>query len=435
MSLRGIILLVYMVGSIPICFLLPFYGIVLWTVVAFLNPQSFIWMANDSLPWAMAVAIPTLAGFLFFSRGGINRLGTREVGLIVILWTWFTITTLVSTSTPLFLHHAEDTWYRWQFVSKVLLMTVVTIAIVDSFERLRILLVVIAGCFGCFVLKAIPFVIVTAGSQRVYGPERSMVADNNDLGLALNMTLPLFFFLSHTESKRWVKWLFGSLFLLTIPVIFATYSRGALVGLTVVMFLMFLQLKQRLLLVPVIALGVLIVVLFAPDSWKQRMDPTRPDAVDASARNRLNAWHFAYNLASDYPITGGGFDTFSVELFRRYAPVPQDAHGPHSIYFEILGEHGFVGLFLYLILVGSSFTSAHGLVKRARRAGDQLVIHYANMIRFSMVGFLASGLFLGRAYFDYYFALIACLAILKSVCSVEWPGLRPVDLIPEEQAA
>ena len=135
MSLRGIILLVYMVGSIPVCFALPFYGIVLWTVVAFLNPQSFIWMANDSFPWAVVVAIPTLAGFLFFSRGGINRLRTREVGLIVILWVWFTITTLVSTSTPLFLHHAPDTWYRWQFVSKIFLMTVVTVAIVDSFQR------------------------------------------------------------------------------------------------------------------------------------------------------------------------------------------------------------------------------------------------------------------------------------------------------------
>jgi probable O-glycosylation ligase (exosortase A-associated) len=407
----------------------------MWTVVAFLNPQSFIWIANDSFPWAMAVAAPTLAGLVVFSRGWMQRLATREVAMIVILWLWFTVTTVVSTSTPIFIHHAPDTWYRWQFVSKVLLMTVVTIAIVDTFARLRILLMVMAGCFGCFVLKAIPFLIATAGTQRVYGPEHSMVADNNDLGLALNMTLPLFFFLAQSEEKRWVKRLFGTLFLLTIPVIFATYSRGALVGLLVVMVLMFLQLKQRWRLLPVIALGVLIVVLFAPATWKHRMDPTRSDAVDASARNRLNAWHFAFNLACDYPITGGGFDTFSNELFQRYAPDPTDPHGPHSIYFEILGEHGFVGLILYLLLVGSAFLSTHHLVRQARQAGDRLVINYANMIRFSIVGFLSSGLFLGRAYFDYYLALIACLAILKRVCAVEWPALASEELVPEEQAA
>src|SRR4051812_8024779 len=213
MGVRAIILLVLMAGSIPVCLWRPFYGIALWGVLSFLNPQAFVWGAGAA-PWAAMVAVPTVAGFLIFSRGWIRRITSTECLLLAALWLWFTVTTLVNTGHPLFLHHAAETWFRWNFVSKVLLMTVVTVGVVDSFERLRKLVMVIAGCFGFYVLKSLPFMNVTAGSQRLYGPEASMIADNNDFGLALNMTLPLFFFLGKTESDRRLSYLFGFLFVI-----------------------------------------------------------------------------------------------------------------------------------------------------------------------------------------------------------------------------
>ena len=419
MPLRGLVLISFFVLSLPVCFVRPFYGIILWTVVAFLNPQAYVWSAGTAFPWALAVAIPTLIGFPIFTKG-LKNLNSQKVFLIFALWIWFTITSIISTNTPLFMHHAQDTWYRWAFVSKILLMTVVTIAVVESFAQLRILILVIAGSFGFFVAKAAPFIILTGGAYRLYGPPSSMVADNNDFGLALNMTVPIFFFLAQTEERRWVRWLFGFLCLITVPAIFFTYSRGALVGLIAVSCLMFLQLKQRLVLVPVIVLGILVALFFAPPSWTSRMDPTSGNVVDASAQERLNAWAFARNLAADYPITGGGFATFTPELFARYAPITFDYHGSHSVYFGLLAEHGYVGLTLYLILVISCFVGAHQLVKEARRRDDPVVVNYANMLRFSMVGFLTSGMFLGRAYFDYFFTIVACLAVLTRVAREHW---------------
>ena len=204
MPIRGVLMLAFFVASLPVCFIRPFYGIALWAVVAFLNPQSsiFYWSFAASFPWAEAVAIPTLCGFVVFSTGWVGRLATREVYLMAVLWIWFTMTSIVSSQTPLFMHHTQDTWYRWGFVSKILLMTVVTIAIVDTFARLRILVIVMAGCFGVLVLKSLPFIILTGGAYRLFGPQFSMVGDNNDFGLALNMTLPLFMFLAQTESNQ-----------------------------------------------------------------------------------------------------------------------------------------------------------------------------------------------------------------------------------------
>jgi putative inorganic carbon (hco3(-)) transporter len=421
--LRGVLLIAFIVGSLPFCFLRPFYGIALWTIIAFLNPQGFTWSAASALPWAQIVAAPTIAGLMVFV-GGWNRLMSREVALVVILWLWFLITSLVSSSDPVFEHHAHDTWYRFSFVSKILLMAILTVPIVNSFEKLRMLLLVVAACFGIFVAKSLPFIIASGGAHRLYGPPNSMIADNNDFGLALNMTMPIFFFLAQTERNAWVRRLFAFLFLATIPAIFFTYSRGALVGLVAVSGLMILtlSLKQRVMLIPVIVGGLLVALLFAPESWKERMDPTRKDAVDASAKARLNAWAFARNLAAEYPLTGGGFATFTHSLYSRYAPsgAGQVIHGAHSVYFQVLAEHGYMGLALYLTLVGSCLLTARGVAKAAKLRQDRTALQYANMIRFSLAAFLTSGLFLGRAYFDYFFCLVSCVAILRRVIAEKW---------------
>jgi probable O-glycosylation ligase (exosortase A-associated) len=417
---RDTIVLLFICGTLPVCFVRPFYGICLWTIVSFLNPQTLTWGPALGFPLAVAVAIPTLAGFFVFVRGWMPRLASVEFCLIFALWLWFTITSEAASNTPLFMHHAQDTWYRWQFVSKILLMTTITLATLRSFAQLRRLVLVLAGCFGVFVAKAFPFIILTGGAFRLYGPDYSMIADNNDFGLALNMTAPLFFFLALTEQNRWVKRMFAALFVMTIPAIFCTYSRGALVGLIVIFTCMFFQLKQRFALLPVIVLAVLVAVLFAPPAWKHRMDPTTDDVMDASARGRLNAWAYSWNLASDYPITGGGFATFTPQLFARYAPKALDIHGPHSVYFQVLAEHGFLGLGLYLSLILAAAAGSFQVMRMARFYGDQVIIHYVNMFRFSMLGFLTSGVFLGRAYFDYFFTIVACIAILKRVGRERW---------------
>ena len=428
MPLRGLLLIAFLVVSVPFCFRRPFYGIVLWIVLAFLNPQSFTW-SFEAFPWAMVVAVPTILGMLVFERR-LNRLASRESALLIALWAWFTVTTLVSTNQPEFAHHAAETWERWNFVSKIILMTLVMLPIVNTYERLRILVLTIAGCFAFYVLKAFPFIITTGGGHKLYGPAYSMIADNTDFGLALNMTLPLYFFLAQSELKRWVRLACWFTFLVTIPAIFFTYSRGALVGLAAVFLNMMLQSKRRLSLVPVAVLGGVVALSFAPDAWQNRMDFTREDAIDYSAQARLNAWAYARALAADYPITGGGFATFTEELYARYAPGwVGNVYGPHSIYFQVLAEHGYVGLGLYLVLVLSCLARSRQLRKAARVRGDTGVALYAQMFQMSLAGFLVSGLFLGRAYFDYFFAIVACISILDRCAKERWRAVtEPAQL-------
>jgi putative inorganic carbon (HCO3(-)) transporter len=435
-SLRDIFVMAVIFGSIPVCFFRPTYGAALWLVMAFVNPQDYGWgLAQRSSP-ALLVAIPTILGFFAFSRNW-KQIACREVFLMAVLWLWFTATTLNSAYDPAFAEKAASAWYRWGFVSKILLMTVVPIGIIDTWRRFRLIMLTIACSFGILAIKTLPIMILSDGASRVYGPSYSMISDNNDFGLALNMALPFFFFLAKTEEKPRMKWLMGLFFMATIPAIIFTYSRGALVGLVAVLVCMLLQAKQRLVLVPLTGLVCLFALFVAPQAWRDRMKTMSPDSLDPSALSRINAWTYSWNMTKDYPIMGGGFDAFTPSLFRRYAPSAADVHGPHSIYFGVMAEHGFPGLFLYLTIVGSCFLTLHGIVRRARYHGDPESAGYANILRFSLVGFLVSGAFLGRAYFDFYFSLVACVAILKQQCEARWAENHDTELeeLPENEVA
>jgi putative inorganic carbon (hco3(-)) transporter len=170
------------------------------------------------------------------------------------------------------------------------------------------------------------------------------------------------------------------------------------------------------------------------------MDFRRDGALmDASALSRINAWTYSWRLAHDYPVTGAGFEAFTPELFDRYAPNPQDVHGPHSIYFGVLAEHGFVGLGLYLLLLASCFLDLARVRRFGRRHDDDRICAYANMLQVCLLAFLVAGAFLGRAYFDYYFTIVACTAILTRLCRKEGPigetNAEEAELAAEEQIA
>ena len=157
--------------------------------------------------------------------------------------------------------------------------------------------------------------------------------------------------------------------------------------------------------------------------------------IDSSARSRFNSWTYSWRLALDYPVTGGGFEAYTQSLFNLYAPNPQDVHGPHSIYFGVLAEHGFVGLALYLSLVFSSFLTLRRVGRQARRWGDIRTANYATMLQMSLIGFLASGAFLGRAYFDYYFTVVACTVAVSRLWQLDCLAADSSELILQEQTA
>src|SRR5689334_22037672 len=99
MPIRDIIVLTLILGSLPFCFFRPFFGILMWNVVSFLNPHRFTWGPAYDFPVALLVAVATLMGAVLFERNW-KHFVSRNVWLIVLLWLWFTFTSLRNTEIP-----------------------------------------------------------------------------------------------------------------------------------------------------------------------------------------------------------------------------------------------------------------------------------------------------------------------------------------------
>jgi probable O-glycosylation ligase (exosortase A-associated) len=201
--------------------------------------------------------------------------------------------------------------------------------------------------------------------------------------------------------------------------------------------------KMRLGLALLAVLPFLLLIM--PKSYFERVESISNYEQDQSAMGRIRAWRVATQIALQRPI-GGGFNSIIEENYRRYAPEvaeevdelsPDHFSEAHSIYFKALGDHGFPGLFLYLVL---GFSAYHGAGRLARQCRDSPSLDWAGrlaaMIQVSFVGFAVGGAFLGLAYFDLYYCLIAIVLGLQiSVRSARQTASEPDSGVDETDLA
>jgi probable O-glycosylation ligase (exosortase A-associated) len=165
---------------------------------------------------------------------------------------------------------------------------------------------------------------------------------------------------------------------------------------------------------------------------EQETEETR----DASATGRIQAWQTAWNIAVDNPLTGAGFralwhEGIWLKYYRGEILAVRDAH---SLYFELLEEHGFLGLGIYLLVLVSTLMSLRHIRKRWRGHPEHGVLaNYAEMTQLGLYPFMVAGAFLTVAYFDLYFAFVATSAVLRRL-SEEAEKAVAMEPAPLQQA-
>ena len=406
--MRDIILTAIIIGLIPMIIRRTDIGVLTWNWLSFMNPHRLTWGFAYSLPWNQLVAIVTL-GSLFFSKEKKSFPWSK----LTVIWLGFIVWVNLSTLVATFPAEAFEEWDRFM---KIQLMVFVSLLVMKSPERIRALVWVITLSIGFYGVKGGYFALITGGEYLVWGPAKSFIGGNNEIALALIIIQPLLWFLRQLSENRWVRLgLLASVALCFIAII-STYSRGAFLAGAVMLVLLILKSNKKLLFAPILVVMAMTAVMFMPDQWSDRMSTIQTYQEDGSARGRINSWMFAFNLAKDQPFFGGGFGAFDAELFARYAPNPTDVHDAHSIYFEVLGEHGFVGLAFYLSLAIGVLFLTQKTQRRARRIpGQSWVADLAAMIQVSFIGYGVGGAFLGLAYFDLPYQLFAISILLSKL--------------------
>jgi probable O-glycosylation ligase (exosortase A-associated) len=405
--MRDVALTLFIVGTLPFILRRPHIGVLVWTWIGFMNPHRLTWSFAYDLPFAMIVALFTLAGLLM-SREPKKVPWTRESIILAIFVGWMLITTMQAI-------YPVQAWAYFNQVWKIQLMVFVTMMLMQSRERLNQLVWVIAMSLAFYGVKGGIFTITHGGVYHVHGPEGSFIGGDNEMGLALIMTIPLVRYLQLTARSVWVRAFLTAVMILCAISTVGSQSRGALLGLAAMGVFLWFKSRNKVFTALLGAVAIGLVLLVMPQQWYDRMATIQTYESDPSAIGRINAWKMAFNMAKDRPL-GGGFDVFHDYSFALYAPNPDDVHASHSIYFEIIGEQGFIGFGIFLMLGLMTWGAASWVIGRASRDREKRwAADLAAMVQVSLVGYATAGAFLGLAYFDYYYTLIAVVVLCKTL--------------------
>lgn len=406
--MRDIALALFIFGTIPFILSRPYIGLLVWSWLGYMNPHRLCYGFAYSFPWVMMIAALTLVSFAISKERKSIPMSAVSLLLFVFL-TWTGITTLVAVEPA---SAAE----KFQEFAKIVVMVFVTLAMVNTRERMHWLVWMVVVSLGFYGVKGGVFTVLGGGVNHVLGPPGSFISDNNALALALCMILPLMRYLQLQATRKAVRVGMGLGMLLTGIAILGTYSRGGLIGLVVVAGALFLKTRRRFAMVLVIIGVGLIAYHFMPAKWTERMGTLHEATQTSSGESRIQSWKFAANVAFHRPLVGGGFDDYqSASLWAAYAPEGAIQRAIHSIYFRTLGEQGFPGLILFLGLLFASWRNCSRVRKKTRDLPEQRWAYdLASMLQVTLVAFMVAGAFLPMPYFDLSYQLMALSALLAA---------------------
>lgn len=413
--MRDVLTLMVIFSAVPLIFLRPHVGILAWCWISYMNPHRLSWGFAYEFPVAMVVGVATLLAWML-SKDPKKLQVDAVSGLLLAFVVWMSFANLFAMVPDL-------AFQKWTQCFKIILMTFVTMALMQKRERLHAMIWVIVLSLGFFGAKGGLFTALEGGTSRVWGPPGTFIADNNALAMALIMALPLMRYLQvHSESKL-IRMGFYGLMILTAFSIIGSQSRGAFLGGIAMAAFLVMKSRQRVMISLLVVGFITVGVFFVPQSWIDRMRTIETYQEDSSALSRLEVWGFALKIVNDRPLVGGGFRvSYDDSIYLKYVPDARKGRGRnyHSVYFEILGELGYPGLLIYLALLGAAWRSGSRLISLTKRRPE---LHWAGdlarMIQVSLVGFGVSGAFQNLAFFDLYFHLIAMLFLARHIVMAE----------------
>lgn len=380
----------------------PWIGVLCWTWISLMNPHQLTYRLS-ALPVAAAVGAATLIG-LFVTRDRRDFELRREGVMLLVFMTWMCITLPSSFA-------FDEAFELWKRVMKIDMMIIVAIVLLHTRRHIEALVWVLVISIGFFGVKGGLFTAATGGNYRVWGPDYSYIQGNNEVALAIVMTIPLMRYLQLQMKHALSRHVMTFCMLCMAAAALGSHSRGALLALGAMGGLMWWRGKNKL----VTAVGFVVVgaamASLMPHEWWERMGTIKSYDKDDSALGRINAWYMAFNLAKAN-FFGGGFQVGLPALFALYAPDPQDLHAAHSIYFMVLGEHGFIGLFLFLTLFLLVYLSAGRLRVQARaQPQTQWLSDLGAMCQVSLAGYAVGGAFLSLSYWDMPYNILVLVVV------------------------
>jgi len=403
----------------------PFIALGMWIWTAMFFPNAWVYGLASGIRFNLLFAAVAIIGYVVWKNKPKVSLGSTGA-VVLLFFGWTTLSTMGTMAQP------DISWEYWSRFAKVILLFLFVICIMQKKLHIDFFLwcvVLSIGFYGS--MEALKY-LATGGTHKIEGFAGHVLGDRNELAVAFNMTLPLSYYLLTQygkESKLVRIGLFGVMALL-ITAIIGTQSRGGFIALLSLAGYLFIKTERKILLTTMLVVVVGAFSGIVSNEWFSRMDTINNMDSDASFMGRVVAWKLSFILATNHPFFGGGFK--ALEYFPVWSNLSQDflsfpffytgdalpdmfrGRAAHSVYFQVLSDHGFVGLGLYLCALALSFRNAGRVAALARMAGGHdWVSTLATMLQLSIFAFAVGGAALSFAYFDLIFAIYAIVIVLN----------------------
>ncbi len=400
--MRDYVVLIFLAGCIYAALKKPWLGVLSLAVFSYLNPHAYAWGFVRSLPvYYVLFLVVAFRTFTAKDKDSIPK--DWRITVFILLWIYFAITSTQA-------YFPDIAWQRFWFITKIYLPFFFTLVLINTRFKLYCLVVTIAASIGIVAVKGGLFAILHGFSARVYGPPDTQFAENNAFAVAMLICIPLLLIWQRETRNS----LFKKGILLAIPIIYAaslcSWSRGALITMTVLTLMLILNSKHKFLAIPLVLVGAFFVKDYLPQEWFGRMHTLETYQEDSSAMSRIQAWTDGWNHTLEHPFVGAGFDGWREVTQRDW----------HSSYVEMFSEHGFIAFGLWLSLIVGTLISMTTLPNKTFQVeGMEWVANYCFMLRASLICYMVGTAFLGLSYWDLLYHLIFIAVLVKKIALEE----------------
>lgn len=412
--MRDLVITLVYLAYLSVGALVPFVAALGYVWVDTFYPQMVSYGLLTNVPVSLLVAVVAVGAYMLLDRKAPPIPGLHLV-LALLMVVWITLTTTWAVL-------PDYAWSKWNWASK----TVVFSAFIPFFFRSRVQIeaFLLTWMFAA-VIHIVPVGLKTLHGGGGYGMElgviagNSLIAEGSTLSTVCALFVPLLLWARRhallVPERLRTPGFMGYAALCGAAAI-GTFERTALVAFGVVAIGLMLRSQRKVLTVVLLGFAILGGALITGQRWEARMRTTETYAGDSSALTRLEVWAWTLHYAEANPL-GGGFEVNRISKIEtpdgHGGTVVQFGRAFHNSFMELLGEQGWVGLFIFLVLCARSLLSLQRMRRRLRGVeAFAWARDLAGSLQIALFAMMAGGCFVGIAFqpmFWYLFAVTECV--------------------------
>lgn len=443
--MRDYAFILFLVALLGMGFRRPFLFVLAYAYIDIVSPQRLTYLLLNSVPVSLITAGLAVLGWLAVDDKRDMRVAPRQFLIVALLGYCFWTTIHAD-----FAMEAKD---KWDWVWKALAFAAFLPLTLRTKLRIEALLL--------FMVLSAASIIITGGMKTVlsgggYGELNLMVANNSGLyegstisTVAIAIIPLILWFTRHGTifAPDWrVKTIAYALVFACLLIPVGTSTRTGLLCIGLLAMLMLRDSKRKVAYVAALCCMGLVAIPFLPSAFTERMGTIKTYQGDASASTRLAVWQWTMDYAQAHPM-GGGFEAYRQNRIRyEKVSVQEDGRGVaevqrslevdkarayHSAYFEMLGEQGYPGLILWLILNLGGVVRMEVLRRRYARAppGQEWIAPLASALQNAHIIYLLGAAFIAIAFQPFVYMLIGAQIgldtyVARKQAETAWRPLR-----------